>query len=589
MRWKTTAVLALILFAIGLLYYVYEIRLAPGREKAEREKGRLWSVESKDVEELVLKRRTETVRLKREGDGWQLEAPVRTRGEGAVVQDLVANLVAVRVDREIDPNPQKLGEFGLESPIVEIVLRVRGRSEPLTLLLGDKNPAGVWVYAKRADAPAVFVLSDLVLRNATKPVADFRDRTILAFDRKAVTGLEVVRDGQLLAAEPEGTTRWKVTRPTASKGDEERITDFLDKLVFTKVKEFVAEAPASLAPYGLDRPARVTVWVGKEKDRASRQLLLGKMDPSKKGVYAVRPGERSILLLEEELWQLLPKTVFDLRDKTLLSYERDKLAKLVLESPRGTLTVAREGQEWRITAPQALKADEGALGSYLSKLQNLRAQAIVAETAAATGRYLPKPEVRVSLWEQGAPAPKVLLLGPSPERRDGKTMAYAALLGQGPVALVEAKVLEELAKSVTDLRDRALLGAFEPKDVKRVQIKSGDQAVLIERQGEREWRILEPRKGKAREDRVNELLFTLRSLKWSEQVSAKAEEDARYGLDRPSFELTLWRADGSEIAGLRVGKREQDRAYLKTSASPALYAVEARRLGNLPRTPDDFE
>jgi hypothetical protein len=588
MRWKTTAVLALIFLAVGIFYYAYEIRLAPGREKAEREKGRLWSVEAKDVEEAIFKRRGDTVHLKREGDDWQLLVPVKARAEKTVVQDIVANLVTAKADREIEPNPSKLDDFGLDKPAAEIILRVKGKSEPLTLLLGGKNPTGVWVYAKTADKPAVFVLSDFILRDATKPFADFRDRTILAFDRKAVTGLEVNDKGQLLAAEPEGTTGWRITRPMPFKADEERIADFLDKLLFTKVKEFVVEAPPLLLPYGLDQPAQVTIWLGKEKDRTSQRLLLGKVDAAKKGVYAMRPGEQSVLLLGEEIWNLLPRTVFDLRDKTLISHGRDKLVKLALDSPRGTVSLAREGQEWRITAPESLKADEGAVSAYLWKLQDLKAQAFVTDGAAAVGRYLSKPEVRVSFWEKDAQAPKTLLLGPSSERRDGKLMAYAAVLGQGPLVLVEAKFLQEMAKSVTDFRDRILLGSFETKDVKRLQIKSGGQTMLIERRGENQWRLLEPKKGKAREGAVNDLLLTLRALKWSEQVSVKGEEGARYGLDQPSFEVTLWKSDGSEMASLIVGRKDKDKAYLKTRASPSLYAVPAKQLGNLPTTPDDL-
>ncbi len=585
MRWKTTVLLALLLLALGTFYYVYEIRLAPGREKAEREKNRVWSVEAKDVEEVIFKRKDDTVHLRRQGDGWELLVPVRARGEKAAIQDIVANLVAARVDREIDPNPARLDDFGLDRPAAEITIRVRGRREPQSLLLGGKSPSGVWVYAKTADKPAVLALSDFVLRDATRPVTDFRDRTILAFDRKDVTGLEISWKGQLVAAELEGN-RWTVTRPAPSKADEERITDFLDKLLFTKVKEFVSDAPPALAPYGLDQPARVTVWLGKEKSQVSRELLLGKVDAAKKGLYAARPGERTVLLLGEEIWELFPKTAFDLRDKTVVSYERERMTKLMVESPKGAVTVAREGQEWRITAPEQLKADGEAVSAYLLKLQDLRAQAVVAESAEAVGRYLTKAQVRVSLWEQGNAAPKTLLLGPSSERRDGTAMAYAAVAGQGPVVLVEAKLLSELARSIPDLRDRSLLGSFDPKSVNRLQIKSGGQATLIERAGEGEWRILEPRKGKAKEEAVNQLLSSLRALKWREQISGK-EEEGRYGLDRPSVEVTLWRRDGSEIGGLAVGRRDGDKTYVKTKT--ALYKVEARRLDRFPKTPDDLQ
>ena len=254
MRWKTTLFLAIILLALGIFYYVYEVRLAPEREKVAQAKGRLWTVEAKDVEEVVFKRTKDTINIKREGEEWMLLAPLKARADQSVVRDLITNLLTAKVDREIDPNPATLTDFGLDSPAADITLKVKGKSEPLTLLLGGKNPTGVWVYGKTKDKPAVFVLPDFVLRDATKPLADFRDKTILAFDRKDVTALEVKIDGDLLAAEPQAEAKWKITKPVSLPADWEAISDFLDKLRFTRVKEFVAEAPRSLSPYGLDHP-----------------------------------------------------------------------------------------------------------------------------------------------------------------------------------------------------------------------------------------------------------------------------------------------------------------------------------------------
>jgi hypothetical protein len=589
MRWKTTAVLALLFVALAGFYYVYEIRLAPEREKAERVKGRLWTVEPKDVEEVIFKRKQDTVHLKREEDGWVLLSPVRAKGDRGPVTDIVANLVTVKVDREIDSSPAKLADFGLDPPATEVTVKVKGKAEPLVLLVGEKNPTGAWVYAKQKDKPAVFLLSEFTLRDATKPVSDFRDKTLLAFNRRDVTQLEIIHRGQQLSAQrAEGPTRWNTVKPRALRADWDRLSDFMDKLQFTKVKEFVTEAPHSLAPYGLVQPTRVTVWTGTEKDRVSKTLLLGKLDPVKKGVYAMRPGEPGVFLVGEEIWTMLPKSVDDLRDKTVLEYDREKVAKLELESPKGKVMLAKESEKWQITEPERLKADDGEVGGLLWKLKDLKAQRVLAEGPSAVARYLARPEIKVSVWEHGGSAPKTLLLAPAPERRDHKALAYAALLGRGPVVLVEAGALQDLARSVTDLRDRSLLGFFDPKDVKRLQVKSGGQAMLLERKGEADWRMVEPKKGRARESKINDLLFTLRSLKWSDLVSPKGVDAARYGLDRPTFEVTLWRADGSELGTLIVGKREGDKTYLKTKASPALYAVETRQLGELPKIPDDF-
>lgn len=589
MRWKTTLFLAIILVALGVFYYVYELRLGPERERAVQAKGRLWTVEQKDVEEVIAKRKADTVHVKREGADWALLAPVKARADRSTVDDLVTNLVTLHVDREIDPNPAKLADFGLDAPSVDLTVKVKGKGDPLTLLLGGKNPTGVWVYGKAKDKPAVFTVSDSVLRDATKPVADFRDKTILAFDKKDVTGLEIVLDGERLLVEPEAESKWKITKPVSLWADAEAISDFLDKLRFTKVKEFPADAPKSLARYGLDRPARVTIFLGKEKDRTSRALLLGKEEPAKQGIYAMRPGDRSVLLVGDDVWKALPKTVGALRDKMVLDYDRDKVAGLEVESPKGKVTLAKEGEKWRITAPEPLAADDGEVSGLLFKLREMRAAGFLGEGPASIDRFLAKPAVRISLREQGVTAAKTLLMGPSPEKRRGKPMAYAGVAGQGPVMLVDAQYLGDLSRSANDLRDRALFGFFDPRDVKQMRVKSGGQAMALERKSETEWRVIEPKAGKAKENRITDLLYNLRALRWKEVASAKGEDAAKYGLDAPVLEVTLYKADGKELGSLKVGKKVADKVYVRTGGSPAIFALDPKQLGDLPKIPDDLQ
>ena len=51
----------------------------------------------------------------------------------------------------------------------------------------------------------------------------------------------------------------------------------------------------------------------------------------------------------------------------------------------------------------------------------------------------------------------------------------------------------------------------------------------------------------------------------------------------------MLKADGSEAGGLLVGKREGEQAWVKVKASPAIYAVDAKQLGEAPKVPDDFK
>ena len=584
MRWQTTAALAVILAALAAFFYVYEIRMAPDREQAETRKGRVFTAELADVTELAIERADATVHVKREGDGWQMLAPVRAAGDRGTIEDVLTTLVTAKSDREIEAAPaaSALGDFGLDKPAARVTMTLRD-GKRLGLALGGKNPTGAWVYARESDKPAVLAVGESVLRDATRPPADFRDKTLVAFDRQQVTGIEVAtREDTIVLAAADG--KWALTRPRTLPADADAVREFLDKLAAAKVREFVAESPASLARWGLDQPTRVTVVTGKDKDRATKTLLLGRVEAEKKGVYAMRQGESAVLLVPEDVWVAVPKTVATARDKTIVDFDRDKVAKIDLASAKGTVTLVREGNRWKITAPEALPADQVEAGAILFKLKELKAQAFLSDDASALPRFLARPDVTVTVTEQGG-APKTVVLAASPEQRGGRPSAYAGVLERGPVVLVEGKAVTDLARSTLDLRDRTLLSGLDPKDVKRVALRAGGKSVLLERSGD-DWKMLEPTKGGAKSQKVDDVLFTLRALKWKE-IAAPAPDPAQHGFDQPAFEASLYRDDGTEIATVTVGKKDAARAYVKTKAAPTVYAVDPQLVGDLPRIPDD--
>jgi hypothetical protein len=585
---RTILVLLILAAGLGGFLYYDTYSLEPRREKAESAKGRIWTVEPKDVEAVTVARKGETLRLKRAADGgWDMLEPVKTRGDRAVVDDMVTGLATARMDREIDPNPTKPADFGLDPPAAEVKLEVKGRAEPLVLRVGGKNPTGVWVYAREGAKPAVITLSESIARDTSRPVADFRDHTVIAFDRKNVTGVDLDVDGDQMALAADEPGKWRIVKPRALRADTDLVSEFLDKLEGAKATEFVDDAPKSLAPYGLDKPARVTVWVGRDKDRAARTLLVGRPVPEKKGVYVKREGEPGVILTAEAVWTAFPKTVAALRDKTVVSYAYDKLAKVEISHGRETIDLEKDGTAWKLTAPEALRADGGAVTQLLWKIRDLRALGFLAEGAADVPRFLAKPEVTVKLWESGAKEPKTLLLQSSPERRGGQPAALAAVQGEGPVVLVEGKALSELTPGVAELRDRTVFPAFDLGDVKRARVAGGDKSLVVEKSGETDWKQVEPTRGATKDGRVANVLLALKALKWKE-IASKGGDDAKFGLDKPELEVTVFKGDGGELGTLLVGRTDGAVTYVKLKAEPGIFAVSSKDLEDLRKARADI-
>src|SRR6185503_13583903 len=154
MSGKTVTVLTILVAALAGFFYYDTYWLEPAREKRESVKGRLWEVEPKDVESLTIKRKGETVRLRRTDSGWELLEPVKTRADRGAVDGIVTTVVTARVDREVSAAPGTLDEFGLAPPETEA-------------------------------------------RDLGKPVTELRDRTVLAFERKSVGQVDIQLPGPL--------------------------------------------------------------------------------------------------------------------------------------------------------------------------------------------------------------------------------------------------------------------------------------------------------------------------------------------------------------------------------------------------------
>jgi Domain of unknown function (DUF4340) len=586
MSWKTLVILAVVAVGLGGFLVVDNYWLVPKREKTEGAKGRLWTIEPKDVETVTIKRRGETIRLKRVADGWEMLEPVKARGDRGAVDEVVTSLATLRSDREIDPNPAKLSDFGLEPPAAEVTLEVKNGKAPLTLAVGGKNPTGVWVYAREGSKPAVVALGESVFRDTARPVSDFRDKTVFAFDRKSVTAVDLDLDGSRMTLEAQEGGKWKIAKPGPYPADADVVADALDKLAGAKVKEFLGE-PKPLTPYGLDKPSSVTIWLGKDKDRTSKTLLFGKVDKTKKGVYVERQGEPEVFMTADEVWDKLPRTVAAARDKVVFTYAYDKVSRVELDHARGKVTLERDGITWKITAPEALAADTGVVNGLLWRLRDLRASGFLDESASGIARYLAKPAVTVRVWEEGAKEPRTFLLTLSKDLKAGQT-GVAATAGQGPVVMVESKAVTDLEKTATDLRDRTVVASFDIKEVKRVRVVAGDKRLVVEKRGEDSWRVVEGGKGAAKELKVTGLLLALRALRWKDIAAPDASQGQKFGLDKPEVEVTVLKGDGTEMAKLVIGRSEDKAAYVQSKSVPGVYVVDPTTLDEIRKAPTDI-
>jgi hypothetical protein len=297
-------------------------------------------------------------------------------------------------------------------------------------------------------------------------------------------------------------------------------------------------------------------------------------------VYARRRGDERVLELEEDFLKALPKQVADLRDRTLLALDREKVQQIELKSPKGQTLLKKVEGRWRIEQPEDALADQQLIEDLLWDLAGARVKEFVADNAKSLKPYgLDAPAVTIRLLDQEEKPLTTLALN----RAKKKEGAYARVGDSQAVSLVEAQLYEQLLKGPFDLRFRRLL-SFETWDVGLVELSRDGTTIVLEKRRDR-WQLRKPKEAPAKYSAVSDLLREARNLKWQKLIAQAAADLDPYGLNPPAVTLTLAQADGKPIGTLLLGKTEGDLVYAKTQDRPEIYAIPSAFLLSLPRGP----
>jgi hypothetical protein len=360
--------------------------------------------------------------------------------------------------------------------------------------------------------------------------------------------------GETATAKKEGGA-WKLTEPAAAPADEAEISGITNALATADMVRVVDENPASLNEYGLSNP-RIIVAFKAAGDKDYRQLSIGEKTPTGGDLFAKRNDEKKVFLIASFQENSLNKTAFDLRDKTVLKVDRDKIDSLDLTAGSQTITIAKDGGEWKLTRPLAVKADYGTVEGLVGKLQTVKMKSIVTAdaTPADLKKYgFDKPQATVNLNAGSAKA--TLLIGGKAEDNS----LYARDASKPMVVTVDGTLLDDVKKGADDYRRRDLF-EFRAYNANRVEIGRNGQTYVFERvkatddKTPDKWKRVNPNAGDVDKDKFDAFLAKLANMR----VSSFQESTANTGVDKPAMTITVKFDDNKKEEKVTFGQSGSD-------------------------------
>jgi Domain of unknown function (DUF4340) len=182
--------------------------------------------------------------------------------------------------------------------------------------------------------------------------------------------------------------KWQITEPKPYRADQEAVAGVLSTLSALSADRVVEDKAADRKQYGLEEPAA-------EVDVGTRQLMLGDDTPAGGDVYAGVAGDPRVFTVSSYTKTSLTKSLNDLRDKSLLTLNPDKVSRVELLKKGQDLEFDRTKDGWRILKPSASPADATAVNDLVRSLTGAKmdlsavatgfAQATPIGTAKLTG------------------------------------------------------------------------------------------------------------------------------------------------------------------------------------------------------------
>jgi hypothetical protein len=267
-----------------------------------------------DVQRLELSDAGKQLVLVQKDDKWSIEQPAAYAADGSTVRSFLSTLRSMRATDFPDDQPTDIATYGLDSPQLTVTLHLGKDNAEKSIRIGKENDKKE-IYLQRGGQPTVYTVRDWVLRDLKKTPADFRDKTVIAFDRDKVSAVELTRkDGSHAKLVHGADKQWQV-EGAQGKAAETTIAQYLTDLHDLKGYEIAADQPADLAPFGLDQPL-LTVSVLGEGNTAVGTALLGTHDKDGKKEYtAMLQGGPTVFLVRDYLFTRLDKQPQDFIEK----------------------------------------------------------------------------------------------------------------------------------------------------------------------------------------------------------------------------------------------------------------------------------
>jgi len=586
------------------------------------------------IDEIVIERHGEKIRLVRSGSGkdatWALTEPVDAPAVKYLVDKIVSlfktktesvyatsakeadlPLYDLEADRRIGLTVKYHAEGESEARVYNDIDLWVGRTDKGDDAGGPPGRGGegepdTWVQLKsRPDV--VYRMGGKDLRSPLEEDLDnLRDKKAFTASAEELTKLSVTApdgrhfvltgekteppppdaDADENAPKPKAKVTWTLTEPAGLTADTSA-SSLARSFTGLRAKSFVPTAEAPKTALSGE------VWTVVGETEGGETLKLTVQDGGKDDVWARVEGRDELMKLAGYTADGVRKTVEDVQDKKFLDVSPEAVTAVTFAGPDGPVSVARDGQRWRFTAPEVgYEADLSTALTSLTRLTCARwarpdevdaARAALAGTGGVTGA------ISTAAGEQRVTFSAKM----TEEPYDGRRWGVVGDPATAQPFLAQDFVATRFQKTTDELRQKKLFPGRDKADLRSVTVTLPGVATPIVYESPATGGdpvLTGVPEGKAANTAVVRTVISTATALAAKGFSDTSAADAGLSGDGVAKVALGW-ADGSVVTVSISSKLDGTDPYATVDAGPlagSVFTLNTYQANNLKKTLDEL-
>jgi Domain of unknown function (DUF4340) len=302
---KPTLILLVFAIALGLAVYYFDWKRSQIEKPPADTSKPAFSVDVSNITSFAITHPAQSgdvpVRFEKRNGIWWIAQPIDTRADQSTADGIVDQLAGDRFTETEPGTEDRRKAYGLDPPQASIEFQLPDGSKH-TLLIGNKDFSGDYVYAIVDGGQSVALLPETLGESAGKPFQQLRDRSVLHLDAANLQRVEIHdANGDIVLTTTKGKPdEWTIDLPAAQKGKRAPSWKVIDP--FTSLQaDNVIDHPALKQIRLLADPSIRAVFTSTD----GKQVTLRISKPSGDILYAQASDNEALYTLSKQAFDSL--------------------------------------------------------------------------------------------------------------------------------------------------------------------------------------------------------------------------------------------------------------------------------------------